>query len=794
MKKLACLFILLSSYASAQVNADSLMKVFANEKLADSSRLLALESIIWDVHLYSNPDSSLHYSKMYLAMAEEKKLLSHQANALNLIGVVHTLAGSFEEAISYYKQSIAISEKEKDYLRVSKTLNNLTRAYLMTGQEEEALASLEKSLELRMNLKDSIGVVFIYDKMGMTNSDIAKYDEAIKCFEAGMKLLEKLDDLELEANIYAHIGDVYSKIGDYDKASKYYRDALQNAEKLGDTALIAGNYNNIAVVYQDQNEFDLALKYLTKSYEMHKAIGNSFGVSVVSINIGVLHSDRGDHKEAIKRWNESLAFLSSSGELHTLATVHNNLGMSHWALNNNSKAIEHLNKALDIRSTINDMPGVSSSSRNLGKIYMDQAKYSAALDMFNKAYRIAEQINAKIELRDAAFELYQYYDTRKQAKEALSYYKLYVSTRDSIKSEANQKEVIRQEYKYQYEKQATADSIKSAEKGKVKDAQLAAERAESRRNEIEANQQKEQKYYLYGGLALALLFGGFIFNRFRVTSKQKGIIEEQKSKVDEAYNELEEKNTEILDSINYAKRIQSAILPPHKLVKEYLKQSFVLYKPKDIVAGDFYWMEQKDGKILFAAADCTGHGVPGAMVSVVCNNGLNRSVREHGLTNPGKILDKTREIVIREFEKSEEDVKDGMDIALCSLSGAEGKQVLEYAGAHNPLWIIRAGAKDVEEIKANKQPIGKYDGPLPYTSHRIELNEGDSFYIFSDGYVDQFGGDKGKKLKSKNFKELLLSIQAEDMERQKVLIDEAFEKWKGGFEQLDDVCVIGVRI
>jgi serine phosphatase RsbU (regulator of sigma subunit) len=216
----------------------------------------------------------------------------------------------------------------------------------------------------------------------------------------------------------------------------------------------------------------------------------------------------------------------------------------------------------------------------------------------------------------------------------------------------------------------------------------------------------------------------------------------------------------------------------------------VLYKPKDIVAGDFYWIETLDDQVLFAAADCTGHGVPGAMVSVVCNNGLNRSVREYGLTDPGKILDRTRDIVIQEFEKSEEEVKDGMDIALCSLQGT----TLTYAGAHNPLWIVRNGATEIEEIRANKQPIGKYDDPLPYTTHRIELQPGDTFYIFSDGYADQFGGERGKKLKSSNFKKLLLSLQQEPMKKQQTLLAEEFERWKGNIEQLDDVCVIGVRV
>jgi len=258
-------------------------------------------------------------------------------------------------------------------------------------------------------------------------------------------------------------------------------------------------------------------------------------------------------------------------------------------------------------------------------------------------------------------------------------------------------------------------------------------------------------------------------------------IQKQKATIEEAHKE-------ITDSIRYAKRIQNAILPSRKVIQEYLKNSFILYKPKDVVAGDFYWIEPTENRIIFAAADCTGHGVPGAILSVICNGGLNRSVREFGLTEPGKILDKTRALVIQEFEKSEEEVKDGMDIALCCLEGNK----LQYAGAYNPLWIIRNGK--VLETKANKQPIGKFDKQTPYTTHSFELEKGDTIYIFSDGYVDQFGGKRGKKFKAKAFRALLLSIQDKPMREQRALIDEAFEAWRGNLEQIDDVCVIGVKI
>jgi serine phosphatase RsbU (regulator of sigma subunit) len=281
--------------------------------------------------------------------------------------------------------------------------------------------------------------------------------------------------------------------------------------------------------------------------------------------------------------------------------------------------------------------------------------------------------------------------------------------------------------------------------------------------------------------------------------------------LEDSNDQIVAKNKEIIDSITYAKRIQTAILPPNYLFSHYLPESFILYKPKDIVAGDFYWMEtyiQKDEEtmheqpyLLFAAADCTGHGVPGAMVSVICNNALNRSVREFSLHKPNEILDKSREIIVKEFEKSTEDVKDGMDISLCSLSlhpevvnGKERRKML-WSGANNPLWIIRNNSTELEIHSPSKQPIGKYQLiNEPFSLQEVELEEGDSFYVFTDGFADQFGGPKGKKFLYKQLKDLLLSIRSESMTKQKQLLDSAFENWRGSLEQVDDVCIIGVRI
>jgi serine phosphatase RsbU (regulator of sigma subunit) len=255
---------------------------------------------------------------------------------------------------------------------------------------------------------------------------------------------------------------------------------------------------------------------------------------------------------------------------------------------------------------------------------------------------------------------------------------------------------------------------------------------------------------------------------------------------------MEEKNREVLDSIHYAQRLQTAILPTSQFIYDNIRESFVLFMPKDIVSGDFYWMKKVGDRILVAAIDCTGHGVPGAMVSIVGANGLNRCVNEFKLTKPSDILDKLRDIVVETFNASHEEVKDGMDMALLSIDTKPYK--VDYAGANNPLWIAHNESKEIEVLKADKQPIGKFDHAKPFTNHELQLQKGDCMYIFTDGYADQFGGTKGKKLKYKPLQELLLSNVQLPMHEQKTILNDSFIEWMSDFEQVDDVCIIGVKL
>lgn len=307
-------------------------------------------------------------------------------------------------------------------------------------------------------------------------------------------------------------------------------------------------------------------------------------------------------------------------------------------------------------------------------------------------------------------------------------------------------------------------------------------------------------------VAYAILFIAFVWGAISVSTRSlKRIIQErtaeivhQKEEIEKQKEIVDEKNKDILDSIKYAKRIQDAILPGEDHMKEVMgRDLFVLFKPKDIVSGDFYWMRVKGEKVLFSAVDCTGHGVPGAFVSIVGNNGLNRAVNEFGLIQPAAILDNLAKTVEDAFQAtSNSDVRDGMDISLCSLEMTSySTAILNWAGANNPLWIIKADNRsEIFEIKADKQPIGKFENRRPYINHELQLVKGDTVYIFTDGYADQFGGPAGKKFKYAQLKELLINMYDKNMTEQRELLNDYFETWKNTLEQIDDVCIIGVRI
>ena len=603
-----------------------------------------------------------------------------------------------------------------------------------------------------------------YDNAANLAWETGRYANTLTYTKRGLKIAEDNNFKDVQASLLNNRGIAYDYLGDYTASLTNYFKALRIQEKLDDRDLEAQILSNIGLIYSNQELTDKALFYHNKALKINTEIDNIRGISVSLNNIAIIYSKQDNFEKAIENYLECIRIDKIINDERGLGDDYNNIGICYMELKQFDKAMIYFMQALEIGEKINNPHGIIVTYTNIASNYLNQRNLAKAREYFLLSIPISTEIGNKESLKYAYENLYLLEDTLSNTAAAYGYYKLYVSYKDSIDNTDHARMQTELELNYNYDK----------EKERLR---LLQEKKEERATII--------LYSVVGVLFLILVFSVLLYKRWKYAQQQQAIIEEK--------NELVQlKNDEILDSINYAKRIQTAILPSSEQISALFPNHFVTFLPKDIVAGDFYWLEETPNHIFIAAADCTGHGVPGAMMSVVCHNALNRSVKEFQLTQPGEILDKTREIIIEELSKSEQQVRDGMDISLCVID--RKKKEMRWAGANNPLWVYRTAKKELEEWKGDKQPIGSHWELQPFTSHVIPINSDDRFYLFSDGYVDQFGGPHGKKLMSKVFKQLILDSAHMDLIAQQHYLEAYFNDWKGDLPQVDDVCLICITL
>ncbi|MEX1002305.1 MAG: tetratricopeptide repeat protein [Crocinitomicaceae bacterium] len=707
--------------------------------------------------------------------------------------------------IDSLKNCLEKSETVKDEVKLLNTLAMAT----MRMDTIQAVNYAERAFKL------SKEVGFLEGELGALNffarnyTERGKMDTALMILQKIVLYEDKVDDKKRIADAYVSMGNIYDIQGDFPKGLAAYFKAKDIFKENKHWRGVGMAHMGIGNIYYGNSQFQKSINHFRKSANILRQINDPYTSWSINNMAGAMMG-AGMTDSAEFYYKKSLRLKEDMGDVYGASFTYSELGELYLQSGKIKLAKEHLEKAVELKKQVEGigMESMGKAILKLGKVAAKEKNYNQAIALFEEAKSMAFESSSMSTLISVYKELSIVYSKTGNYKSAFKALEEFTVLRDSLKNIESVEKLAEVQTQYETaEKEAQIQLMKSQDELNQTKIQKAEEKS------------KRTITMFIGALVVVIFLSVAIFFAYRsnkVKKKANSLLQTKNKEITQQKELVEEKSKEILDSIIYAKRIQSAILPPLKDFEKLFPESFVLYKPKDIVAGDFYWLETvaspsnspeggEPATVLFAAADCTGHGVPGAMVSVICNNGLNRSVREYGLTEPGQILDKTRAIVIKEFEKSEEDVKDGMDIALCSLSfdsnsgGVVGTSTplsarLKYAGAHNPLWIIRKDADEVEEIKADKQPIGKYTLEEKFTTHKVEVNSGDTIYIFSDGYADQFGGEKGKKLKLANFKKFLLSIKKAPMNEQKEKLDEYFMGWKGDLEQLDDVCVIGVRV
>ncbi|MCE3225463.1 MAG: protein serine/threonine phosphatase [Bacteroidetes bacterium] len=590
-------------------------------------------------------------------------------------------------------------------------------------------------------------------------------DSAVIFLNKTVELARKTGNKKFEGKAYNFFGIIYNDKGNYSSAIEYYIKALKVWDELHDFTLRSMTNLNMANIFVMQKNYNRALECYDDIIANKSKITMPQIVPAALINSSTIFSARKNWDEALKRAEESLKESKKLGDKGNMGTCYSSMATIAKELKQVDKAVEYHKNAIDIALETKDEQALCTEKGNLAASYIEMKKYKEAEKEATEALEIAREYKM-MQLEWYTYQvLAKLYEATGDYEKAYKNFNKHITLKDSMFSQEKAQELVEKEVAYEYGKKEALAKLEQEKK-----EQLA--KAESDRHKL---------VILGIGLILLIIifFSFMLARRLRITKQQKIVIEE--------------KNKEITDSINYAKRLQDAILPHKDQMLSVLPGSFIFFRPKDIVAGDFYFFEEEAGTVFVAVADCTGHGVPGAMVSVVCANALTRCVKEFKLKDPAAILDKAREIVLETFRKSGQDVKDGMDISLISLQTSNSElKTIKWSGANNALWYIQNG--QLHEIAPDKQPVGQGHNPKPFTSHTVNLNTGDRVYLFSDGYADQFGGGKGKKFRGKALKEMLITIHEKPAEEQERQLHNSFEEWKGKLEQIDDVTVMSFRI
>ncbi len=681
---------------------------------------------------------------------------------------------------------------------------NPDTAIILSKQALKIAEKLSASSDEQHKLQQRLIAIACHE-LGVFYYFKGNYPLSLDFFFKALKIRESLNNKERTAATLGNIGNVYDHQGNYPQALNYHFKALKIDEELGNKAGICRHLGNIGLIYSNQKDYAKALDYYFKGLKIANELNDKSMIAPHISNIGGVYSEQGNYSKALDYYFKALKIAEEQGNRSGITLTYTNIGTAYdkqaraaelehdFAASDSlyRNAFDYYSKALEISEELGDKDGITLNLCNMGSLYISLKKFKEAELYLQKARILADTVGALGYIAAIENSMSELYEKTNQPEKALEHYKKYITARDSIYNEENTKKSVRSEMNFEFEtKQAT-------------------QKAEQEKADAIAREEKEkQKVILIlisCFLIIVLVFAGFMFNRWRLTQKQKAIIEKQKEK--------------IVDSINYAQHIQQSILIEEKEIQKMLPNSFIYFQPKDIVSGDFYWFSgsQPDSyrvpasgselpapnpiaighQLIIAAVDCTGHGVPGAFMSMIGNTLLNQIVNEKHVTKPSEIL---RLLHIGVYEALHQEKNgalsgDGMDIALCCID-FKNKQ-LQYAGAQNPLYIITGNETTI--INADRQTIGgisrkKNSSEVEYTNHTITIKEGMNMYIFTDGYMDQFGSKNRKKFGTQQFTDLLLNNQHLTMQEQKQIIASAHQNWKEAVTQTDDILVLGIKL
>ncbi|TSJ46585.1 tetratricopeptide repeat protein [Fluviicola chungangensis] len=618
---------------------------------------------------------------------------------------------------------------------------------------------------------DSIAVLKLLNAAApIAHSD---YKKAFKLTTEAIQIAEATKDKELIGRAQNTMGNLYWFSGDYTHASQYYIDALKNFQKTKNQAQIAECYRNIGWIYLGQEKYELSEEYLLKSLNLNIKLDNKKRIIINYDDLANLYLTSRQYEKGLESCEKSLALAKKYQFPDAIGTIHVTTGQLNYKLNRLSEAEKEYKTGIGILEKVpNESYNLCLGYLGLGKVKNDRGILSDALPLFEKAIALARANNFPPELAEGYLLASKIYHARDNLSKAYDYMELYAQTNDSVNARNNRDYIQEMGAKLEYEQNKL--QIKSLEQ-------------ERKLSDVRLDRERNFKIFLIIIIFFLFLLGFFIYRSFLRKKKDNELIAK-------AYQEIEIKNKDISDSIEYALQIQQARLPHVETIQQSFPEFFVLYLPRDTVSGDFYWFtETENGKKVFAVSDCTGHGIPGAFMSMMGIDGLNYAILEKRIESSSQILDHVNKFIIESLKQDLDTVKnkDGMDTAICIFE--KDLSSVKYAGANRPLWLIRDN--ELIQFLPDKMSIGGNNySDYQFNEITIPLQKGDAVYLFSDGYPDQFGGERNKKFMTKNLKQLLLEITHLSAREQERVLLKKLQNWKGGLPQIDDIILVGIKL
>lgn len=722
-----------------------------------------LDSVYTDYIKTTNTDQKLSKTlHLVLLLGDNNDI--EQANKL----ITNLEKLTVEPSKAEYKQGIILLSKALLY----KTMDSANKSIFFSQKAIPFLSSNKSDLAEAKSL-----TLLNYYMQGHFDS----------CIQMGSRILpeiKKSGNINSELEVLMCVGRSHDFVGDRKKAIQISLSAIELAKQHQKIIKLSELYISMSTIYKGE-DINVAKKYALESLAVLKKTKDERASSVVNVCyliLGNVYYDMKNKDSALYYYDLCREASLKVNDRRTYLAALGNIGNVTYEQGNYAKALEYNFLTLKEYRQIGITSEIAVAYGSLADIYKDMKNYPKAISYYDSALVITKQIQSADDFIYNYKGLSETYEMMGNDKEAFKYYRLYKQWNDSINNNQNSKKITQMELDYKYKSEQKEKDLIQKNKDLITQEKIS-----------------NQKYIIWSGIIGSLLlvvFLGFTIKTNIARKKINAKLQSFNAEITRQKDVIEEKNNEITDSITYASRIQQGVIPDEQEMKMLFPQHFVFFRPRNIVSGDFYWANRvaANNHALLAVADCTGHGVPGAFMSLVGNTLLNQTLNNKVTDTPAKALDYINQQLPKTIKSktSTGTIKDGMEIAMCEFDF--DTLTMSFAGANTNIYVVRNGV--IQIYKGDKQPIGENfsDKIIPYTNHVIQLQKGDCVYLITDGYADQFGGQKGKKFKYKPLEDLFSNVAGKEPEQQKEIISETFNNWKLNHEQVDDVLVVGIKV